>query len=241
MKAKDLLSELRDNILRDRSTAVRPSAEDNLWSDAALMRYINEGYNRFARKALAIRDASTPEVTQLTLQSGVASYPLDRRVVEVYHGEVNGTEVVSSSHPSTRGWPAAVALQPARNAVVAPGRPRLFVVDETNRTLRLVPAPNADFAGATLQLTVARLPMKPLTLAENNEPEIDEDFHLELLEWAAWRALRNHDVDGENMAKASAHKTQFNAAVDDYKRHMKRLLRRPVQFGLRGARSSGNC
>lgn len=241
MKAKELLDELRANILRDTHTGVNVSPGADLWTDAALMRYVNEGYTRFARRTLALRDNSTPDVTQITLQAGVATYPLDRRVIEVYHGEVNGIELVSSSHPSTRGWPAAIALQPARNAVVASGTPRLFVVDEANRTIRFVPTPSAEFDSAVVQLAVARLPMEPLSLATNNTPEMDEDYHLDILEWAAWRALRNHDVDAENMAKASAHKTQFNTAIDEYKKAMKRQLRRPVQFAVRGARLSGNC
>lgn len=242
MKTCELLDELRRSILRDISTAVNPSPDGQLWTDASLMRYINEGYSRFARKTHALRDNSTPAVTQIVLRAGVAEYDLDSRVVEVYSAEAAGFEIVVSTHPSVRRWPAAVALQTARNAIVPPGRPVLFQVDEATRRIRFVPTPSAEFDGVIAQLGVARLPLVRLSKAQPDaEPEIDEDYHLDILEWAAWRALRNHDVDAENMGKASAHKTQFNAAVDEYKKHVKRLNRRPVQFVRNGADYGGNC
>ncbi len=49
-------------------------------------------------------------------------------------------------------------------------------------------------------------------------PEIPEDYHLDLPEWGAWRALRNWDIDGEDRAKAEAHQKRFNDAIMECKR-----------------------
>jgi hypothetical protein len=36
--------------------------------------------------------------------------------------------------------------------------------------------------------------------------ETPEDYDLDVLEWAAWRALRNWDLDAEDRTKADQHK-----------------------------------
>jgi hypothetical protein len=48
MELSDLLDELRNNILYDRSDSVSGDP-DQLWSDATLVRYINEAQRRFAK------------------------------------------------------------------------------------------------------------------------------------------------------------------------------------------------
>jgi hypothetical protein len=62
------------------------------------------------------------------------------------------------------------------------------------------------------------------------EPEIPRQWHLDLCEWAAWRALRNHDNDLENLQKASAHKKAFEDVVELLGREAKRLLMQNMQF-----------
>ena len=72
------------------------------------------------------------------------------------------------------------------------------------------------------------------------EPEIPEEFHLDLVEWGAWRALRNHDADIDGnpdniaivMARASAHKKRFEEAVAECKRKFKYLNTQHVEFGV---------
>ena len=55
-------------------------------------------------------------------------------------------------------------------------------------------------------------------------------FHLDVLEWAAYRALRNHDADAENMGKAEQHRQRFDQAVTEGRDYARSLLNREIRF-----------
>ena len=96
--------------------------------------------------------------------------------------------------------------------------------------------------GKLLRLQVARRPVNPLNRnALDAEPEVPDEYHLDLLEWATWRALRNHDadIDGDPanisivMARSSSHKKRFDEAVAECKRKNKYMNTQHVEFGVR--------
>jgi hypothetical protein len=65
-------------------------------------------------------------------------------------------------------------------------------------------------------LRVSRLPLVPFTNKTISlASELPEDWQLDMLEWAAWRALRNWDLDAEDRKKADQHKTRFDDAVKE--------------------------
>lgn len=232
MNLQELLDELRGNILRDVSDALDTSS-DKLWTDATLVRYINEGYRRFCRRTLLIRDASTPAVTQITLSTGVDRYPLHKDVLAVLTARIAGKayDLHKTTHDSLVG-----ALTNSDTALVtgtapAPQEPKWFSMDEESRILRVYPNVGADYNGVKVQLRVARMPKANLTIDSlDAELEVDEDYHLDILEWAAYRALRNHDVDVENMGKATSHKNRFNEAVAEAESDSRRSRFAPVEF-----------
>jgi hypothetical protein len=85
------LQELRDNILYDRGSST--ADDDRLWSNATLVRYINEAQRRFAKRSLIIRDASTPAVVEVTLQDGVDTYALHESILSVISAKIDGKAV----------------------------------------------------------------------------------------------------------------------------------------------------
>lgn len=232
MTLEELLDELRTNVLRDTSTAVTASEADNLWTDATLVRYINEGYFQFARRTQLLRDDATPAVTQLTLVQDVGRYKLDRRVLSVQSVHLSdGTPLIKSTHPTLFFEPANVARATTGVPNWQPGRPSLYTVDTAMRILRIRGTPSAAMVGEVLQMRVTRLPLEPLCIDDlQGEPEIPGDYQLDMLEWAAFRALRNHDTDGENLRKASAHKTRFMQAVEEVLTDNRRQMFTPIQF-----------
>lgn len=233
MQLKDLVEELRENILRDTSTAVAAKSEGYLLSDRSLVRYINDAQSRFAARTLCLRDESTPEICRVALVEGQDSYPLDKRVIAVYGVT---TDRRLSIHRTTYaymtgGGSADQSLSSAAWLHADAGCPRFFYTDRESGRIGIYPAPNADYAGHTLLLRVARLPKEELVAEKiNAEPEIPAEYHLDLLEWAAWRALRNHDQELENLQKASAHKKAFEDTVRELSLKAKRLLLQDVQF-----------
>lgn len=230
MTLRELLEELRNNVLRDRSTEEAAQADGYLWSNATLVRYINDAEQKFARRTHCLRDRSTPEVVEVALVPGVSQYALHPSVIAVLGATWRAGPLRRSDAAVLEGVPADISGGTRAPQATATGQPVWFTTDEEVRTLRVYPAPDT---AETVYLRVARLPLNPLT--PNNltaSPEIPEDYHLDLLEWAAWRALRNHDTDAENMAKASAHKRRFEEAVDELRRASKRLMLEPIQFAV---------
>lgn len=234
MNLSELLGELRQSILRDVSDAVGSSGDGALWTDQALVRYINEAQNKFATMTCILRDETTPAVTQITLVEGQEQYTLDDRVIAILGARVGRLHLSRATYGGLFSNRGDTSPGYARMDRGSPGTPRSFYTDRESGRVGLYPAPDASWAGQVLQLRVARKPLVPLRYEDLKAvPEIPEDYQLDILEWAAWRALRNHDTDGENMSKASAHKTQFMAAVKELSRQAKRLLAQDIQFDVR--------
>lgn len=232
MNLQELLDELRGNMLRDVSDALDTSS-DKLWSDDTLVRYINDGYRRFCRRTLLIRDSSTPSFTQLTLGEGVSFYPVHASVLAVLTARIVGKDY--DLHKTTHDSLAGAATNSDRALINGqygqPGEPRWYTLDEENRVLRLSPNVSAEYDKAVVQMRVARMPKANLTVDDlNAELEVAEDYHLDILEWAAYRALRNHDVDVENIGKANSHKNRFEEVVKEAIEESRRSMFAPVEF-----------
>lgn len=217
MKFSALIYELRRNILRDVSDAISADEADLLWSDPSLAVYVNEGYFRFCHLTEYLHDVTTPAVCQITLQEGVRDYQLHKSVIRVQSVETENLVLPVQAVDNYLGdRPDIVTYQPQRKYDV----PGLFAVipDYDVGALKTIGTPTAEYDGKILTLRVTRYPLEKLTLDNPSaEPELPEQFQLDMLEWAAFRALRNHDTDAENMNKASAHKTRFEQAVQEIK------------------------
>lgn len=235
MNVKELLEELRENLLRDISDEVNVQDTGLLWSDSTLVRYINDGQVHFAVETGLFRDETTAPITRITLVEGQEQYALDPRVIAVL-----GARIAPNWHLSRTTYGAMfsnsgdVALGYVRQGPFTNGTPRRFYTDRETGKIGVYPPPDAQSAGQTVIMRVTRKPLEPLKVNDLNAvPEIPEEFHLDILEWAAWRALRNHELDGENMAKASAHKKRFEDAVAELERKSKRLQAQDFQFDVR--------
>lgn len=243
MILRDLLAELRQNILRDVSDIVTaPSQDELLWTDEALIRYINDAEEKFAAGTLCLRDSKTAAITQITLVAGQAEYDLDRRLVSVYNARY-GTSVRlgRSSFATLFGAKGEITPSAAYYEPNSTGQPRLYYTDGDTNSIGFYPTPSAAEAGQTIRLWTSRRPLVPLSKNSlDASPEVPEEYHLDLLEWAAWRALRNHDADigGDPanisivMARANSHKSRFNEAVVECKRKVKYLQTQHVEFGV---------
>lgn len=246
MILSDLLNELRQNILYDRSDRVS-GTPDYLWSDATLIRYINEAQNRFAREGLVLRDGSSNDATQVTLTSGVDYYPLDDSVLAVISAQLTGdaADLARAGHSAfaTYRQPDPYYFDPSYLSVLTPGKPLAFSTDEylsgdfhdsvSNVTMRVYPVPNDVYAGQVIKLRVLRLPLVQLSTTNlNATPEIPPMHHLEMLDWAAYLALRVADVDAGMPQRAAEFKAAFEDNVKRARQAMMRKLFAPSQWGF---------
>jgi hypothetical protein len=224
MTLEELLSELRYNVLRDRSDLIA-GYTDSLWSDETLLLYIKDAERRFARQTLCIRDSTTPEATQFRAKNGVQNYPLHASVLAVLSArfDTDSFDLQRSGHALILQFtpPEMLTFDPNAAYTLPPGRPIAFFTDETlvygrqgNVTASLFPVPGTDEDSKPVNMRVVRLPLTDYSLDElDQESEIPEDYQLDVLEWAAYRALRGFDADAGAQGVADTHKAAFLEAV----------------------------
>jgi hypothetical protein len=246
MNTGELLDELRQNILHDRSDRTDGDA-DLLWSDATLIRYIDEACRRFAREGLVIRDHTTPDVTTVTLQTDVAEYVLHDSILAVLSVRMDDSQrdLARTGHAPLGAYtqPVEPWIDTAALDSLPPGRPLVFTTDEgvaldTSDTmsavnLRLYPAPSVDYNDTTVRLRVVRMPLYRLSVNElETVPDLPEIHHLDALDWAAYLALRIVDADAGHKARALEFRASFEEHVRKARRDAMRKLFAPMHWGF---------
>jgi hypothetical protein len=249
MKLSELLSELRENILHDRSDRT-DGDEDLLWSDTTLVRYINEACRRFARQGLVIHD-NRSEASEVTLIEGQTEYTLHPSVLAVRSAKLVGErrDLQRTGHSALDAYitPTTQFWDPAHFSELPPGKPLAYTTDESigpddddsagATMLRVYPAPTAEYADQIIKLRLIRLPLEHLTL-DNVEaiPEIPEAHHMDMLDWAAYLALRIADVDMGDLKRSQIHRASFEEHVKEAKQVAMRKLFAPTgwAFGQNG-------
>lgn len=246
MKLSDLLDELRTNILNDRSDQTSGDS-DYLWTDATLVRYINEAQRRFAKRSFIIRDATTPEVVNVTIKAGVTEYQLHPSILSVLSAKVSGSimDLARVGHSILGDYRTDNVVTPFDPATLGStdGAPRAFATDEQLAedddgalaavSMRVYPTPRAEDDGTIVKLRVVRMPLDDLTVTNQSQvPEIPIDHHLEMLDWAAYLALRIVDQDAGNPKRAQEFANSFEAHVQDARRLVLRKLRAPQPWGF---------
>lgn len=253
MRVAELLDELRHNQLRDLSDQVGGTDKDQLWSDATLVRYLNQSQNKFASLTECIRDSTTPEVTEVAVTAGNAVFILHPKVIAVlsvrYPGDQAdlpraGHDALDNYHQPDRRW-----FDGQQFARADPGKPKAWTTDEgvvedtegsfNAMELRMFPAVGTGF-DAVLKLRVARLPLRELSTTKlDARLEIPERYHMDILDWAGYLALRGPDLDvagGDGFARAMDLRKSFINTVADCKRDMNRRMFAPMywDFGRNG-------
>lgn len=250
MHLRELLHELRSNILHDRSDQVSGASSDYLWDDATLVRYINEAQRRFARRSLTLRDGVTPEVCQVKIVANQNLYPLHKSVLGVISIRLTGdqADLARAGHSAfdTYRIPDNYYFDPGQLSSLPPGKVVAFSTDESlletdhgswsGTELRVYPMPDAAHTPVVANLRVVRLPLRSLHVDSlDAEIEIAEDHQLNMLDWAAYLALRGVDLDvaGSNaVQRAQQFMASFEAHILDAKGDLKRKTYTPLQWGF---------
>lgn len=242
MQLSEGLDELRVGILRDFST-LKSGPPDAYWTDGRLVLYIDDAHKRFARLSLCIRDDTTPEVVQVSLSTGVETYALHESILSVTSARhqddtidlrrITHNQRANTTNPFTE---TMFDFAQINNS----GKPTQFSTDEgldptLNHAIRMTVAgiPTADQDGKIVYLRTIRKPLVKLSLDDTAvDFEIPEDYHLDMLEWAAFRALRNWDVDGEDRTKSEQHKKRFEDAIAECKLDIRRKQFAPLSWAF---------
>lgn len=210
MNLSELMGHLRCNVLRD-------MAEPPLWTDTELLRYLNEAEVTFARRTFALTD-STSAFTTFNTVVGQADYALDKRILLVAEAGIvtyttDTVPVPDSYQPLMDGARSQVPIS------FSQGKPCSQTAQVATGTIRLNPVPDDVYE---VRLIVARKPLKSLVNSKD-VPEIDEEYHICLCDFAAWRALRNNDPEGANMVAANEFRASWDLTIRDVRRDMARM------------------
>lgn len=253
MKLSDLLDDLRNNILNDRGTST--GADDKLWSDTTLVRYINEAQRRFAKRSFVIRDSRTPEVVNVTVRSGVTEYDLHPSIIAVLSAKITNatTDLIRVGHTVLGQYTTQNAIiYPSSFEQASPAAPMAFATDETlveddegtiaTVSMRLFPTPRAEDDGTVIKLRVIRMPLDELVVTNQSAvPEVPADHHLEMLDWAAYLALRIVDDDAGNPKRSQEFASSFEAHVVEARKLILNKLYAPQRWGFGRGGWGGYC
>lgn len=216
----DLLSELRENALRDVTDAVGPDPDDTLFSDEALKRYLNEGYQR-------VVSTIVPHLT-----SGAVSIPT----------MVADGDEPTYLHPAYRmmlvDWAAYRAIR-NMDADLEPGSGQEGSVQtkadghraEFDRSLsflahawgdeqitRYINEAYQKVVTSTLPYganTTDKVTPAALALGTDTPDHMNPAHHMALADWAAYRVLASHQkVTPADNEAAAEHKRNFELAIE---------------------------
>lgn len=248
MTLGELLQLLRGSILNDRTDRTSGSS-DYLWEDETLITFMNEAQRRFAVRGLVLRDATTPEATEVELVAGVSNYVLHPSVLAVMSARMSTTQtdLRRVGHSLLNGYrqPASDTWSdPAQYTGLPPGPALAFSTDEELSydpagsslsvvTMRVFPEPAAAQDGLMVKLRVVRKPLENFSAAALDAvPEIPEDHHIEMLDWAAHLALRIVDDDAGAPKRAAEFAQTFESHVQEAKATAMRKMFAPTQMGF---------
>lgn len=251
MTLGDLLAELRAGLLRDISYQVS-GASDYLWTDSQLVLYINQAHRRFAQRSEVLRDSTTPQCCQIKTVAGQSLYILDKSVISVLSLQMAGDQAdlarAGHSQFNTYRTPDPYFFDPSQLSNLPPGKAMAYSTDETmaqddygswrSVVLRLYPVIAVPYNNIVGNLRVVRYPLCPLTLDNLDAiPEVPEDFHLNMLDWAAYLALRSPDLDiagGDARGLSKQFAASFEQHCIDAKKIAQKKNLTPLFWGFGG-------
>lgn len=215
MTAEDLLALFR--------VEMNDEADPYLWEDDLVYSYINDAQRWFCRLTDNIGDATTPEVTQITVQAGEDWYPMHPSILKIRacSRTDSGRDVEVLNREE----------MPARNMRFdgRSGPVQALVIGMEPHKARIWPLPNED---VTLELLVFRLPLQTISEA-NTTLEIDEQHHEALLHWVKHRAYSSQDAEAFDKTKAAEFEAKFRAYCTQARDEQRRMRHktRIVQYG----------
>lgn len=236
MKLSELLDHLAVTVLDDRADMLNGAASE-LWSDEALVRWLNEGARYICRRAWVLEDVGHATAGVITLVENTKDYALHKSVVRVLSGRLSDTDLDLARVPYDLSRPQSSNLPdffyPDVTFSEDPGRPLAISTDVATRILRVRPKPDATAALLTLQLRVSRMPVVELDVASPNaEPEIPPEFHMALTDYAAGEALSIPAADANLRTVAKVYKDKWAETVATAREERQRAEMSPAQWRM---------
>lgn len=246
MIGKDIIAHLRESILDDAEIPY-------LWSDVELLRFLNYAEVQACRRAHLLIDGTTANdngtaatastagqkpLCSLSVIANQATYNLSPKIIQVKRCQLQSMAMPIRGPVS---YPEIDEVMPGwfgTNGTVGTsgsgGYPSCFL-NEPGNTITFILAPSVN---DTAYLVVSRLPLTPFTLSTS--PEIDEQYHLDLCDWAAHLAFAKPDSETLNLNLSKIYEDQFTGKFGSlpsaYTERQRKIISqqqrmRPREFG----------
>jgi hypothetical protein len=201
MELADLLLELRQNRLDD--TAVPP-----LWGDGELVSALNDAVRQVCIRQRCLVESESVQLCTISVAAGQRVVRLHPAVIAVRSAWIPGCCEALVGIPEqrlTRTCPGWIDRDP--------GVPRWWIPDYQEGCIALHPTPEA---ATTLRLSVWRMPLEDEELDANDpsaEPAIATHWHMDLVDWAEYRAFSKKDAETIDTDRARTAAQVFTAKV----------------------------
>ena len=180
-------------------------AEPYLWTDEDLNFNLNEAAREIALRTSLIQDTSIT----VHLVVGKDRYEFDPKLKMLYVDYC-----YTASQPDYNLRQTAFEELDRRRATIqmGSGTPVLFALDRpadtTFRSIAFLPTPDQE---DIVHLAIRRLPIPMID--DLNEPEIDELWHADMVDWAMHLAYLKDNVDAADADKALFYEQRFDARI----------------------------
>jgi len=241
MKNSELINHVAREMLGDRTDKLA-GGEDSLFSDAVIARYLSAAEKILCRRAWVLEDNTNPQTSQISLVEDKFDYPIHKKVLFIKTAKLSDSDVelIRVGHADNMTLGVRTVFDPDFwdvNATLTEtsGRPDRFATDMGTRRIRARRKPDATAAALKLQMTVVRMPLNDISTANcEKEPEIPEEFHLDLALYAAGKCLSHPLVDSGDRRQGKDWLAEFDAVVREAKRDRMRFQQSEPQFRFGG-------
>lgn len=203
-----------------------------LWSQAEVIRYAEAAYRRFVRLTGGIHDFTSP-LTEVDIVAGeeIAEVsPLilrfDKAVRQSDGREITIANWTDQNLMRRDDYGISSFLYNDR----APGEVRYMVIGSEVGKVKWVSPPAADDVAL---LQVYRLPLTRIVDETHTLSEVNEDYHIHLLDWMKHLAYLKQDSETHNKRASDEHRAAFIQTCAEAKAEMDRYRSkvRTVQYG----------
>lgn len=174
------------------------------WSAADVVTYLNDAINEACERAYLLEDRTTASCCTITLLTGVDTYALNAKVIAVkravYKNQALEEVSVEAMDARDSRWEGRT------------GEPVAYIL--TDGFIRFTTVPTILFNGLQVALTVYRRPLIDRTVVgagADTAPEVNDRFHLRLMDWIYYRAYSKRDAESYMPAKAADALALFTA------------------------------
>lgn len=204
MQLDDLLTLLRADRLDD-------NALPQLWSDDDLVGYLNDAQRQVCIRQRLLIESTNAKICTYRIQAGQRLVKLHPSILSVRNAHFLGSDgnqrCMMKGTTARRLWKRCPHWE-----IDDSGLPEWWVPDYQNGYLALSRTPEA---AGTLQLSCWRSPLDEelFSLTGCKRPIVGEQWHIDLLDWAEYRAYGRHDADTERSEKAEQAEQAFTAKI----------------------------